>query len=181
MSSSYANDLSSHCIGCPYENAQHLPVTVRATRAAPLTMEDNDGTILLIFQAPGINEWSNGRPVSSTTTNSAGMKLAAAFAFCKKTRASYNITNAVQCFPGKKESTVGKRPRDKAPLIAARRHCGHWLRKDITAHNYERIVVFGSPAREAVIALGYINDTRFVFVKHPNGGLSDVKLRNAVG
>lgn len=171
----------THCIGCPYENAQHLHAATRSTRATPLTMENNDGSFLLIFQAPGINEWSNGRPASSTMTNSTGAKLEAAFAHCGKTRADYNITNAVQCFPGKQEPKTGKRPRDKAPLAAARRHCGHWLRENITSHVYQRIVVFGSPARDAVHALGYVNDKRFVFVRHPNGGLSNAKLRNAVG
>jgi len=144
-------------------------------------MEDNDGSILLIFQAPGINEWSNGRPASSTIANSAGMKLEAAFSYCKKSRANYNITNSVQCFPGKKISNVGQRPRDKAPLIAARRHCSHWLHKDIAAHNYERIIVFGTPARKAVLSLGYTDDKRFVFVKHPSGRLSNAELRKAVG
>ena len=171
----------AHCIGCPYENAQHLSVAAREIRATPLAMENNNGSILLIFQAPGINEWANGRPVSSIEANSTGMKLEMAFAHYNKTRANFNITNAVQCFPGKKDAKNGKRPRDKAPVAAARRHCGYWLRKDITAHNYERIVVFGSPARKAVLALGYADDSRFVFVKHPSGGLSNAELRSVVG
>jgi uracil-DNA glycosylase family 4 len=143
-------------------------------------MEDNNGAILLVFQAPGVDKWSNGRPVSSKAPNSAGGKLEAAFAHCGKARGSYNITNAVQCFPGKQEVKVGKRPRDKAPSVAARRLCANWLRQDINAHKYKKIVVFGSPARDTVLELGYRDDKRFVFVTHPTGGLSNAKLREAV-
>jgi uracil-DNA glycosylase family 4 len=144
-------------------------------------MEDNKGSILLIFQAPGINEWTNGRPVSSPESRSAGMRLEAAFAHCGTTRASYNITNAVQCFPGKQENPRGgKCARDKAPLAAARRHCADWLREDLNAHRYKRVVVFGSLARKTVKELDCVEKTRFIFKKHPSGGLSNDDLYEAL-
>lgn len=143
-------------------------------------MEDNGGSILLVFQAPGVSEWEVGRPIISNKPSSAGARLARAFCQAGKTRQDFNITNTVQCFPGKKEARSGETARDRSPVASARFHCSHWLRQDIEAHAYERVVVFGSHAREAVYALGYEHDPRFHCIKHPTGGLSNVKLVSAV-
>ena len=44
-----------YCNGCPYSGVPHLLST---ERRLPLSMEPNPGTTaLLIFLAPGINEW----------------------------------------------------------------------------------------------------------------------------
>lgn len=170
-----------HCEGCPYQSAAHLPASFRQIRAAPLSMEDNHASVLLIFQAPGVDEWSNGKPVISTNPSSAGVRLEAAFRIAHRTRQDYNITNTVQCFPGKKPQHGITKPRDNVPPAAVRRHCSEWLRQDIDTHNYKRIVVFGSHAHKAVRTLGYGNDPRFNFVRHPTGGISNEALGKAVG
>ena len=171
----------SYCNGCPYEEARHLSVQQRRVRSAPLSMEDNEGSILLVFQAPGESEWELGRPVISTKTSSAGVRLTNAFPKVGKTRLDFNITNTVQCFPGKQEAQTGERPRDKPPTASARAHCSHWLRQDIEGRKYERVVVFGAHAKKAIHALGYKDDPRFRYLKHPTGGLSSACLLAAVG
>ncbi|WP_431484124.1 uracil-DNA glycosylase family protein [Pseudomonas solani] len=155
----------SHCIGCPYNNAAHLPVSSQYNRSAPLSIEDNGASVLLIFQAPGVDEWAKGRPVASTNPSSAGVRLATAFRIAGRTRQDYNITNTVQCFPGKEPQVGTTRPRDNAPTAAVRRHCSEWLRQDIQAQSYKRIVVFGAHARRAVRNLGFGDDPRFRFIR----------------
>jgi uracil-DNA glycosylase family 4 len=171
---------SDHCAGCPFENAAHLSPEDRSVRSTPLSMEDNNAPVLLIFQAPGVDEWSSGRPVSSLNPRSAGAKLAAAFHQAGKSRASYNLTNTVQCFPGKPPTSSESRPRDKKPPAAARTHCSNWLRADIESRQFLKIVVFGSEAKKAVKALGLETDARYHYEKHPSGGLSNASLFAAV-
>lgn len=150
-------------------------------RALPLAMEDNGAPVLLVFQSPGVNEWKSGRPVSSTKSGSVGARLANAFKRVGKERRDFNITNIVQCFPGKRRAQPGLASRDLTPIASARRHCSHWLRQDIEATDYKRVVVFGSQARDAVLALGYTGNPRFHYLRHPSGGLSDAKIVAALG
>lgn len=159
----------------------HLPEDARRIRSKPLSMEDNAASVLLIFQAPGENEWASGRPIFSTQPHSAGARLLDAFKRAETTRSDYNITNTAQCFPGKLLPANGKRPRDKKPPAKAIKHCSQWLLRDIQARPYDRVVVFGSPAKAAVKSLGYATDPRFQFIKHPSGGLSKLALDAAVG
>ena len=170
----------NHCIGCPFENAAHLSHADQSIRSKPLSMEDNGSSVLLVFQAPGIDEWSTGKPVSSLNPKSAGAKLAGAFQQAGKSRADYNLTNTVQCFPGKRPPSSEFRPRDKAPAAAARTRCSNWLRHDVESSHYSKIVVFGAHARKAVQALGFATDSRFHFLTHPSGGLSNASLVAAV-
>ncbi len=170
-----------HCRGCPYEGVPHLSAADRTVRSIPLAMEDHRSAVLLLFQAPGEKEWIHGRPVSSNEIGSAGYRFENAFARAKKTRADFNITNAVQCFPGKKEVKASERPRDRCPPALARRHCADWLLKDLKARPYSRISVFGSEARKSIDHLGLATDPRVQFYKHPAGGLSDAEILDAIG
>jgi len=173
-------DYGTHCAQCEFKDALHLPEADRTTRSSPLAMERGAGSVLMIFQAPGINEWTNGRPICSTAPSSAGGRLAAAFKEAGRARSEYNITNTVQCFPGKKMASTASRSRDKSPPASVRNHCANWLREDIESKEYTRVVVFGSHAKKAVTKLGYADDPKFRFVKHPTGGLSKVELLNTV-
>ena len=139
-------------------------------------MENNVSSVLLIFQAPGIDEWKSGKPISSTNPRSAGVRIASALGVAGRSRKDYNITNTVQCFPGKREPRSDGKSRDKAPTADVRLHCREWLRQDIEKYQYKRIVVFGSIARKVVWDLGYRNDPRFVFSRHPTGGISIARL-----
>lgn len=170
----------SHCVGCPYENSKHLSDEERQVRTLPLSMEGYSASVLLIFQAPGEEEWRLGKPISNTKSLSAGGRLARAFKEIGKNRTDYSITNTVQCFPGKREQSRAERSRDKLPPALVRQRCGQWLLEDIRSRPFSRIVVFGSFARKAVKALGYAPDERFIFVKHPAGGLSNAELFRSI-
>lgn len=87
----------------------------RQIRKAPLSMEDNGASVLLIFQAPGVEKWRRGRPLISQNSFSAGSRMAEAFQRAEQCRRHYNITNTVQCFPGKRPQNSGARPRDNSP------------------------------------------------------------------
>lgn len=176
-----------HCIGCPYENAKQLPETDQQIRKRPLSMEDNGAITLLIFQSPGIEEWKTGIPISSKQPGSAGFKLDRAFGMIRKDRMDFDITNAVQCFPGKGTNTTAEKPRDKNPPTQVINHCSQWLKLNIEAKNlnntnrYKLIVVFGAPATKAVYELGYKKDPRFRFVPHPtSAGMSYERLAQAI-
>ncbi|CAG1002239.1 hypothetical protein BURK2_03126 [Burkholderiales bacterium] len=169
-----------HCKDCPYNSGAHLPKEDRQIRNAPLSMEDNGAAVLLIFQAPGVEEWRQGRPVISRKPHSAGSRMAAAFKLAGQCRKHYNITNTVQCFPGKRAQQGNAQPRDNAPSAKARCHCSNWLLEDIQSFNFERIVVFGAAARKTIVGLGLHNDARFCFVRHPTAGISIECLAEAI-
>lgn len=143
-------------------------------------MEDNNGSILLIFHAPGEVEWALGRPIVNTKASSTGARHTNTFSKVGKTRLDFNITNTVQCFPVKQKSKGVERPRDKPPTASADAHCTHWLRQYIDGQQYQRVVVFGSHAKKAVHALDYKDDSRFRYLMHPTGGLSNARLLAAV-
>lgn len=67
----------------------------------PLSLEDNGSNILLVFEAPGIDEWSNNKPLCSKRRGSAAVKFANALALCGKALTDYDIAEALYCFPGK--------------------------------------------------------------------------------
>lgn len=170
------------CADCRYIHGRHLPEVTKALRSHPLSLEDNGSRTLLIFQAPGVEEWKSGRPISSGSANSAGGKLKKAFHLRRKQRTDYNISNVVQCFPGKQAPGGIKQPRDKSPPKSVRRACSKWLLEDISKGNYTRVVVFGRHAEIAVKELGYENDSRFIFVPHPTAsGVSITMLAEYVG
>ena len=174
MPSSY----SAHCIGCPYIYGRHLSEEMKILiRCQPLSLEDNNSKVLLLFQAPGVEEWKSGKPISSTSAKSAGEKLRAAFHSIGKARVDYNISNVVQCFPGKREPKENDNPRDKSPPKAACNACSKLLQEDISKGGYKRVIVFGNYAKEAVQRLRYGKDPRFQFFPHPTAsGVSIVGL-----
>lgn len=169
-----------HCLACPYRNGNQLPEDIQRIRSVPLSLESHGSKVLLVFQAPGIEEWKSGRPISSVKPQSAGGKLEAAFKILGKTRQNYDITNVVQCFPGKKKPKWNKAPRDNPPPKTVRTCCSKWLKEDIAKNGYERVVVFGRHAEKAIIELGDV-DSRFDFVSHPTAsGVSIATLAKNV-
>ena len=154
-----------HCIDCPYKK---IPVNAEET---PLSMENNSSDVLLIFQAPGESEWKKKTPICSEDSNSAAARIRNSLSRIGKSRVQFNITNATQCYPGKLTSG-----RDKKPLKAARRNCANWLKDDIESLQFRKIIVFGSLAKETISSIGYGNDSRFVFLVHPSGGLRNNDL-----
>ena len=163
MPSSY----TSHCRLCPYYRCG----------PQPLSMEWNPcSDVLLIFQAPGQQEWQNNKPICSTSRHSAAARIRDSLCRIGKQRQDYSITNSVQCFPGTYSSG-----RDKRPKARARCQCAHWLRADIGSTQWRKVIVFGAIAKKTVIGLGLPSYANFTFLKHPSGGLTnrdlDIALR----
>ena len=165
-----------HCIGCPYHPANGGAVQPNGRPLAPLIMEANSERTLLIFQAPGIEEWAARKPICSSNTWSAGAKIRNALTRLGKSRNDFSITNSTQCYPGKANSN-----RDKTPLTSARKSCSYRLKQDIEAYDFKRIIVFGSAAKKSVTELGFASDPRFIFLRHPSGGLKSLVLDDALG
>lgn len=166
---------NDHCKICPYNPANGHSESPNHRPTAPLYMEANSPLALLIFQAPGADEWAARKPICSTNTNSAAARIRNSLVRIDKSRSDFSITNSTQCYPGK-----GNSIRDKAPLTSARKCCVNWLKQDIEAFAFSRIIVFGAKAKSSVTELGYANDPRFQFLRHPSGGLSNAALDDAL-
>lgn len=156
----------AHCIGCPYHGRNFR---------LPLSMEMNSTHALLILQAPGEEEWQCRRPAVSANPRSTAKRLRKSLERIGKRRSDFSITNAVQCYPCK-----GSNQRDKKPGKKAKNSCARWLKADIEASDWQRIVVFGAIARKSVEKLGYGEDSRFCFKRHPSGCLKNSDLDAAL-
>ena len=164
-----------HCNSCPYNPGNMYAISPNQRQSTPLLMEANSGRVLLIFQAPGIDEWIARKPICSSNPMSAAARIRNSLVRLGMSRTHFSITNATQCYPGKGNST-----RDKRPLTSARRCCSNWLKQDIEALAFTRVIVFGGSAKQSVIELGYSKDPRFLFLRHPSGGLSNALLDDAL-
>ena len=161
------------CENCPYRAGNRR----YQGPGTPLSMERN-GDVLLVCQAPGIEEWEVTQPLISPSPHSAAARVRNSMGRVQKRRVHFSITNVVQCFPGK-----GRSGRDKRPRKAARECCAVWLEQDIRRCNWEKIVVFGRVAECSVRAIFGEEGCpdNIVFVKHPSGGLTNEDLDAALG
>lgn len=166
---------NNHCQICPYNPVNGHSDTPKNRSPAPLFMEANSPHALLIFQAPGGDEWAARKPICSANPNSAAARIRNSLVRIDKSRTDFSITNSTQCYPGK-----GNSIRDKAPLTSARKCCVNWLKQDIEAFAFSRIIVFGAKAKSSVSELGYTSDPRFLFLRHPSGGLGNAVLDEAL-
>lgn len=165
------NSFENHCKNCPYNPANGYAESPGQRLPAPLLMEANSTDTLLIFQAPGADEWTERKPICSKNPKSAAARIRNSLERLKKSRTDFSITNSTQCYPGKRSSI-----RDKPPLKLARKCCSNWLKQDIEKFPFSRIIVFGAKAKSSITELGYASDPRFLFLRHPSGGLSNVLL-----
>lgn len=170
LSAVMPNNFKKHCNNCPYNPRNGYATLSNGEPSGPLFLEANSERALLIFQAPGLEEWIARKPISSNNSRSAAARIRASLARLGKTRVDFSITNSTQCYPGKENL------RDKPPLTSARKCCSNWLKQDIEVCAYSRIIVFGSTAKKSVIELGYAIDPRLIFIRHPSGGLSNADL-----
>lgn len=162
------------CTNCPYRQCSpHYQPP-----GAPLSMERcNHSRVLLILQAPGVDEWSCRRPAISQAPLSVAARIRNSLCRIGRVRENYSITNAVQCYPGRSQTSG----RDKPPRKSARRACADWLKKDITCHDWDRVVVFGSVAKRSVCEIfGNRCPDHVTFLRHPSGGLTNCDLDAAL-
>ena len=147
------------CGCCPYNNQAKYNVTLSKNiqyiwnkkNKGPLCIEDNNSDILLVFEAPGIDEWSKNKPIISNQRGSAARKLKVAMLVAGKKREAYDITEAVRCFPG---TSKGERNRKILKEIdAAANFCIGYLELDILSKEYRKIICFGSVAYNSVMKI----------------------------
>lgn len=169
MSENFCND-------CPYYKKKHLKgTTYYKNTLKPLLFEDNGSKILLVLQAPGVEEWKIGKAIQVQTNNkSAGNRLEKSWKLKGRKRGDFDITNIVQCFPGKYKNDRDKKPKKKA--IA---QCLKSFEKHVEKKNYEKIIVFGKVAENAIKGLKIFSvNENISYVKHPSGGLTNIDLNN---
>jgi uracil-DNA glycosylase family 4 len=160
------------CRGCPYHHQRSLAAPApEGRRHVPLETERHESATLLIFQAPGSEEWRKGRPlISRESPHSAAARLRNAWTRLGLRREDFDITNAVQCFPG-----TGN-PRDKPPLKAAISACSQWLQRTIELGAYTKIVAFGRVAEAALGRCNLLGAPSTHRLRHPNGNLRNADL-----
>lgn len=167
------------CSQCPYLNNNHLQGTNFFTLSSgPLSIDlGNRSKTLLVFQAPGVTEWSTRKPLqaSGNSTSSAGVRIHNSWARTGKARSDFDITNSVQCFPDKYGNGRDKRPRKHAI-----NKCLEWLKEDIKTGRYTKIITFGRIAQDqvnqAISHLGLNGKLTVIHSKHPSGGVSNKSL-----
>lgn len=140
---------------CPYKKCSVNPsqnhTYIHSKRnSGPLELYSQIPTndILLIFEAPGIDEWSKGEPICSKRIGSAGHKFNAELRAQGKIKSNYDIVEAVRCFPG--TSTKTTHQKNDAELESAATYCEKYLRDIILSKNYKKIVCFGKIAKKSV-------------------------------
>ena len=171
-----ANYQNKFCQNCPYCNAKHLPSYLQGL---PLNSEIRKTKTLLVFQSPGINEWTGNSgedkpaPLISNSSTSTAARLRKSFCRIHKKRTDFDITETVQCYPGQYSNK-----RDKKPRIAAINQCSHHLAKDIQENTYSKIISFGVFANNIVDEIIKKQNITVQHIKlpHPSSG----KLSNLV-
>lgn len=160
------------CKLCPYWN-QRLDGSLRVDRKnVPLGPEINGSDTLLVFQAPGDEECHLHKPLQPIIKpgGTAGRRVELSWIRKRKSRTDYDITNVVQCFPGKKNDG-----RDKSPVEKAIIACSQRLYILLNTYRYRKVISFGKIANQSTsaILIKYQADIEHIKVPHPNGGLSN--------
>lgn len=92
------------CEKCPYKlfNGEYNK---------PVQMQTgNDAKILIVAQAPGVNEWLSKIPLISDDLHSGGDRLNKSLLRTCNTREIFDVVNVVQCIPGKHKNGRDKKP-----------------------------------------------------------------------
>ncbi len=174
------------CGSCPYKNQQHLTQIfyVQNVVASPLKTDyGQNSNTLLIFQAPGKDEWQGNTisgkrlPIDSINPHSAAARMRNSMKRKNVNRANFDITEAVQCFPGKQSNG-----RDKKPNLQSRTCCLQYLVDDLTMKKYTKIVAFGNiaygMALQAVVMAGNkgVQQPNPTKAPHPSSTVSNNQL-----
>lgn len=167
---------SNICNDCPYINQEHLSANFKISRHPPqVVFEDNSSNILIVLQAPGIEEWNVGAAIQPTTKQggTAGARIIQSWQRTNMNRTQFDILNVVQCFPG-----VALDGRDLIPKANAIEVCKRNVENVIMNKNYEKIIAFGNIAQNCIneIIASLIMKPIVESLNHPCGGLSKTKL-----
>lgn len=166
MPQTFSNQI---CKICPYCNGDHLQ---HCPKLSPLSAEKHNSSTLLVFQAPGIDEWTginaqSRAPISSNNKRSTADRMRKAFSVARKQRTDFDITEAVQCYPGKTNSG-----RDRKPGAKVEQQCLKHLQNDILNGHYTKIISFGKCANRCVekIIKAKMLNVQHIQLAHPSSG-----------
>jgi len=176
MISSRMSNYDKVCDICPYRKGMHLEGTIyKNIQYTPLKLESNSSRILLVFQSPGEEEWKNGKAILSISKQggTAGKRIENSWNRTNMKRDDFDITNVVQCFPGK-----GLNGRDNIPQLMAICKCKERLEYVIKNGKYKKIISFGSIANEVISNIHKRNNSSFIHIQknHPSGGVTNDEL-----
>lgn len=165
------------CNGCPYFSNSPMH----------LKFENNNSKYLLVFQAPGIAEWTGGNmtmsgqriPIDSISPHSCAERMRDSFQRKSVLRTDYDIAEAVCCYPGHLKSG-----RDKKPRMKSIKQCTVNMAELLKRKNYTRIACFGTIAYRVVNdAINIIRQTNPNWIvpaisqaPHPSGHVSYATL-----
>lgn len=165
--------MAFNCIGCSYYRSP----------AMNLKFENNNSSYLLVFQAPGFDEWNGGKstvsgkriPLDSNNRYSCAARMRNSFIRKGVSRTNYDIAEAVCCFPGKL-----KNGRDKKPNVSSRSSCTKNMATLLRKKSYTKITCFGNFAFQTVkdaisMIPGWIGPTP-IFASHPSSGVTNKAL-----
>lgn len=140
---------------CPYKKCSNAPAKnlgyiLKKKNNGPLDLFSrcNTNSTLLVFEAPGIDEWKNEEPVSSQRKGGAAVKFNNELKNKNKNKEDYDIAEAVRCFPG--TSTKTDNQKDSKELKKAAKYCQKYLELVLEAKNYVKIVCFGKVAKDSI-------------------------------
>lgn len=156
------------CAECPY---------YKEKGKAPIGLENNGSKVLLLFQAPGKDEWDgktyNSRriPVASKNKSSAGMRIKNSLERIGKVRQDFDYAETVMCYPEKNSSGRDKKPSEKAIHI-----CIKYLNNEIEKNGYTTIICFGKVAENAIKSLSFSTNIDIRFYNHPCYHMTKNKL-----
>lgn len=161
------------CKGCHY--VQSPPVNLK--------YENNGSDYLLVFQAPGFNEWTGGAltisgnriPIDSKSTHSCAARMRNSFIRKNVLRYNYDIAEAVCCYPG-----VLTSGRDKKPKVKSVNQCTINMANLLSKKKYTKITCFGDVAYKVVMNAitmipGWAGPTPS-YAPHPSSGVSNLVL-----
>lgn len=156
------------CAGCPYAKPSNQPIRC----------ERNGSKYLLVFQAPGNDEWHGGKstisgnriPIDSVNSHSCAARMRNSFVRKGVLRNNYDIAEAVCCYPGKNQNG-----RDKKPSAKSIASCINNMERLLRKGQYTRIVCFGNIAYKVVSqALSAIHGNAIcTWASHPSSGVSN--------
>ena len=179
----------NNCGNCPYINQSHLSAPYSVVPSQPLAIDYGNGAdVLLIFQAPGLDEWTGNTlsqkriPIDSCNPHSAAARIRNSMSRKGVSRSNYDITEAVQCFPGR-----NAKGRDKKPSATSIKCCMHHLINDLSQKQYRSIIAFGNiaykMAMDSVCLINNNSKTGLIqpmpkLAPHPSGGIMNSTLDN---
>jgi uracil-DNA glycosylase family 4 len=173
----------TRCAAVLAAHPENPPTAMRSVVSRPVLSPPMRAPLMLIGQAPGLTEYTTGRPFSGQ----AGDAIRQLFSSCGVPFMDFDRlvyqTSAVKCFPGRRKNR--ERWEDRPPCTTMLSHCSDFLARQIEEMQPKIIITLGSVAARALDKLRGIprrplsdvvgttehrGGTVIVFLAHTSGG-----------